>query len=215
MAVQGTYRPFTGDFDGDGRADILWHVPGAAPDSVWFGTSSRSFTIAAVKNVSGSYKPISADFDNDERADIFWHAPGAATDALWFGNANRTFTNAAVPNVQGSFRPAAGPLDNVDSNDDILWYAPGTAADWVWFSNGDRTFTSKRAPAMSPSNLQPLVGSFYSPPKPAMWLYNPGAGQRGLDVDRHSQPDLRAGEPIPQRPPLTPGCPPLITGHSI
>ena len=31
---------------------------------------------------------------------------------------------------------------------------------------------------MSPSNLQPLVGSFYSPPKPAMWLYNPGAGQR-------------------------------------
>ena len=32
MSVSGTYRPFVGDFDGDGCEDIFWYSPGAAPD---------------------------------------------------------------------------------------------------------------------------------------------------------------------------------------
>ncbi len=33
--VNGTYRPFVGDFDGNGIADIFWYGPGSAPDSMW------------------------------------------------------------------------------------------------------------------------------------------------------------------------------------
>ena len=35
--------PVLGDFDGDGRRDLLWYGPGAADDHLWLGRPSRNF----------------------------------------------------------------------------------------------------------------------------------------------------------------------------
>ncbi|MBK5221034.1 MAG: CHAP domain-containing protein, partial [Thermoleophilia bacterium] len=40
FTVKGTYAPIPGDFNGDGKADILWYGPGDAFDSMWYGTSN-------------------------------------------------------------------------------------------------------------------------------------------------------------------------------
>jgi hypothetical protein len=35
--------PVLGDFDGDGRGDLLWYGPGSQDDHLWLGRASRNF----------------------------------------------------------------------------------------------------------------------------------------------------------------------------
>ena len=37
LRVRGSYQPVLGDFDGDGRRDVLWYGPGTGPDVLWRG----------------------------------------------------------------------------------------------------------------------------------------------------------------------------------
>ena len=67
--------PVLGDFDGDGRGDLLWYGPGAADDHLWLGRPSRNFAGVPV-TVRGHYLPLGGDFDGDGRADVLWYGPG-------------------------------------------------------------------------------------------------------------------------------------------
>ena len=55
--VQGDFEAIPGDFDGDGRADILWYGRGADADSLWFATGGNRFTSKTI-TVSGTYAPV-------------------------------------------------------------------------------------------------------------------------------------------------------------
>ena len=104
--VAGAYRPATGDFDGNGFDDILWHGTGSTADSIWwFGPGGR--TTQALQ-VNGSYVPIVNDFDGDGTDDIFWYATGLARDSVWY------FTTAppaplAGPSTRTSSRRSPSP----------------------------------------------------------------------------------------------------------
>ncbi len=41
--AEGRYRPLVGDYNGDGRHDILWYTPGPGPDHLWFGRTDRTW----------------------------------------------------------------------------------------------------------------------------------------------------------------------------
>jgi hypothetical protein len=82
-----------GDFNGDGKADILWrNDDGRITD--WLGTGSGAFT----DNVANAYNSVSldwhvadvGDYNGDGRADIAWrNDDGRMTD--WLGTANGGF----------------------------------------------------------------------------------------------------------------------------
>ena len=82
--MTGTYRPVTGDFDGDLRTDVLWYGAGAAPDSLWLAEPARRWT-NKVTSVAGTYEPVVGDFDQDDRSDVLWYGSGSARDGLWLG----------------------------------------------------------------------------------------------------------------------------------
>jgi hypothetical protein len=82
-----------GDFNGDGKADILWrNADGRITD--WLGTGTGAFT----DNVANAYNSVSldwhvediGDFNGDGRADIAWrNDDGRVTD--WLGTTNGGF----------------------------------------------------------------------------------------------------------------------------
>ena len=139
----------TGDFNGDGRDDILWRrADGAMTD--WLGNLNGSFTPNAanlLQVVDPQWHIVSVgDFNGDGKDDILWRrSDGAVTD--WLGTASGGFTpNAAnalfVPDSQW-YIVGTGDF-NGDGRDDILWQShypmvngrDGFISEWLGNSSG-------------------------------------------------------------------------------
>ena len=132
----------TGDFNGDGRADILWRAgDGTVRD--WLGQANGGF-VGNVSNlnigVPNSWQIAAiGDFNGDGRSDILWrHEDGTVRD--WLGQANGGFIgnmanlNATVPYA---FHIVGTGDFNGDRIDDILWRSDdGTVSDWLGQSSG-------------------------------------------------------------------------------
>ena len=86
--VPGTFRPYVGDFDGNGRDDIFWYAPGPTADKLWLHAVAGGYSSLPI---APRTTVAVGDFDGDHRDDIVWYAPGSAGDSMWFGGAGGTF----------------------------------------------------------------------------------------------------------------------------
>jgi hypothetical protein len=172
--VSGSYDPVVGDFDGDGRDDVLWYGAGANPDALWYGTSGGSFTPAST-SVGGTYTPIPGDFDGDGRGDILWYGPGANPDSLWYGRSGGGFTPAKV-SVRGTYTPIPGDFDG-DGRDDVFWYGPGANPDSLWFG---RTTGWKSASVKVSGHYAAFSGNFDGLRGDDVFWYAPGSDKDSL-----------------------------------
>jgi hypothetical protein len=132
----------TGDFNGDGRDDILWrHDSGLVTE--WLGTANGGYAdnyANAAANVATSWHIAgTGDFNGDGRDDILWrHDSGLVTD--WLGTAGGGFTpnngNAMAQAAPGWSIAGIGDY-NGDNRDDILWRSDGgQVTDWLGTANG-------------------------------------------------------------------------------
>jgi hypothetical protein len=170
--VNGFYEFASGDFNGDGRDDILWYAPGGGHDSIWLGTAGGTFQAGPSINVYGNYQPIVGDFNGDGYADILWYAPGTAADHLWPGGATGFGPSESVT-INGDYDPVTGDF-NGDGIADILWYAPGPGHDSIWLG-GAGGFTN--GPAINVNGVyEPIVGDFNGDGKSDILWYAPGVG---------------------------------------
>jgi hypothetical protein len=124
----------TGDFDGDGRVDVLWRNDNGDVTN-WLGQANGGFA----SNFGNAYYQVdnswhiagTGDFNGDGRDDILWrNDSGRVTD--WLGQANSGF---------------AGNFANADANAGTDWHIVGTGdfngdgrSDILWRNdNGDLT----------------------------------------------------------------------------
>ncbi|MEV4943496.1 FG-GAP repeat domain-containing protein [Streptomyces zaomyceticus] len=161
-----------GDFNGDGKADILWHdnSTGGGTDEtqIWFIDGHRITSRATVVDEAGN--PIfvgppwetvgCGDFNGDGKADILWHdnSTGGGTDEtqIWFIDGHRITSRATVVDEAGNPIFVGLPWHvvgvgdfNGDGKADILWHdhAPdggGSHELQIWFMDGHR-ITSRAA----------------------------------------------------------------------
>ena len=90
--------PGTGDFDGDGRDDLLWrHSSGAI--STWLATPSGGFEVDpanAFTAVPAEWRIIGiGNYDGEGPDDILWQHSGGAV-ALWLGSEDGGFVGSDV-----------------------------------------------------------------------------------------------------------------------
>ncbi|MFM2415709.1 MAG: hypothetical protein RL385_432 [Pseudomonadota bacterium] len=179
VSIGGTYTPVVGDFDGNGKQDLLWYakrvksgVANADPDLVWYFTGAAlavpAYTAVTVAQTD-ALTPVAGDFNRDGRTDVFWHGPGAARDYLWLGTAARgTFNNVNRDDLQVTgtdYAPFAGDFDG-NGYADIFWYRPGPATwDGVWWFAADPALQyAKTQVAVTADELAtPVVGDFTGP----------------------------------------------------
>lgn len=131
-----------GDFNGDGRADILLRN-GSGTIVDWLGQTNGGFTDnspnSSVTAASAWTVVGTGDFNGDGRTDVLWrYADGTVTD--WLGQPNGGF--AANWNNSADFASLGWSVAetgdyNGDGRDDILWRnANGQVTDWLGIASG-------------------------------------------------------------------------------
>jgi hypothetical protein len=156
----------TGDFDRDGRPDILWRHDFSGENVLWYmdGTvlTTRTFlTPSALPDVRWKMAGV-ADFNGDGKPDILWHHQSSGEVVLWYMDGSvltsGTFTSPSVlPDTR--WHIAAVGDYNADGRPDIVWHNDFSGQTVVWFMDNATliagTFTN---PSVFPDTNWKLVG---------------------------------------------------------
>ena len=142
----------TGDFNGDGRTDVLWVVdPGPDPwHAIWFSDASGGSSIngpAAYFSVSdpGWHIAGADDFNGDGVDDLLWrHANGTLSN--WLGSPCGNFTindSNALIHVPNDWHILGTGDFNGDGRGDLLWQSDGgVISNWLGTESGGFSSTT-------------------------------------------------------------------------
>ena len=146
----------TGDFNGDGRDDILWRSSDGAV-GIWTGNPVGDFTprTGSVRGAPRDWHIVTTgDFDKDGFADIVWRN-NDGTVGTWSGSASGDFVvRPGTWSITRDWLVVGAGDFNGDGIDDLLWRnADGSVGDWLGQVGGG--FTINRA------NIQPAPNAWH------------------------------------------------------
>lgn len=122
------YRPVTFGNGNHGGGELLFHGPGAIPDSVWrYYPTVNGLVVFERTSVSltGSYVPAGC------RSQVVLHEPASA-DKLFTVNMADDYVTYDLA-ITGSYRVAA--TGGQTRRCLVVWHRPGSASDQIWFSS--------------------------------------------------------------------------------
>ena len=141
----------TGDFDGDGKSDIVWRNASTGQNALWLmnGTSFKSIVdLPALPNTNYHMKGM-GDFNGDGKLDIVWRNSATGQNAVWLMNGTSLMSIVdlpALPNLDYDIE-AIGDL-NHDGMPDIIWRNSATGQNAVWLMNGTSLASIVDLPAL-------------------------------------------------------------------
>jgi FG-GAP-like repeat len=150
------------DFNGDGRADVLWRNNVTGDNAVWFvdarstNANGRFLTdeqFITTRVPDRNWRIVGAgDFDGDGKADIAWRNEATGDNAIWLmdGRTSKAGGERLITRVAGTDWKIA-TIGDFDGNgkSDLAWSNTATGQHAVWLVdaarlNGQNFFTDER-----------------------------------------------------------------------
>ena len=149
----------TGDFNGDGKSDILWRHTAQGDVWVWLMNGATPLSEVYVDTVDPGYvvKGV-GDVDGDLKADLVWH--GAAGDVwVWLMNGPARLSQTYVGTVADTHYQIQQVAD-FDGNGkaDLLWWNAVQGDVWIWPMDGTTVLAETYVGAVPDTNYR-IVGS--------------------------------------------------------
>ena len=143
-AVTGFDGLLLGDFNGDGKTDVLWYKSATGLTRIVSRNSDGSFSCTVnpitPASIDGTGQLFVADFNGDGKTDVLWYQMGSGTNRMFINNGSGTaFTYTSNPIAAGSITASSGGLYAADFNGDgkadlMLRGASGTTR--MFINNG-------------------------------------------------------------------------------
>jgi hypothetical protein len=153
----------TGDFNGDGRSDVLWKMDDGTFFTVRQAGEKGDFPTAQTFELADTaWRVIGAgDFNGDKIDDLLWrHQDGTLSN--WLGKAGGGFTvndHAAKTYVPNAWTVTGVGDFNGDGRDDLLWQGNGYSSNWLGTENGG--YVNNDAHALVKGSIWPqAIGDF-------------------------------------------------------
>ena len=128
-----------GDFDGDGKADILWRNSATGEDYIYLMNGTAVAGEGFLPTVADQSWQVAGvgDFDGDGKADIVWRNSATGENYMYF-------MNGATVRAEGFVRQVADPSWKIagvgdfdgDGKADIVWRNSATGENYMYFMNG-------------------------------------------------------------------------------
>jgi hypothetical protein len=132
-----------GDFNGDGRADILWTDGNSLV--LWTSTTSGFIQQSVGTYPSGWQLLGCGDVNGDGKCDLIWYQPTIGRIAYWLMNgATVTYKSSTLASPSGYTPGTLGDF-NGDGNADIVWVNNYYLLMWLGTGSGfsaSSTFSS-------------------------------------------------------------------------
>jgi hypothetical protein len=149
----------TGDFNGDGKSDILWINDNNTP-AIWEMNGTSIIGAAALPAPPSSWHIVgTGDFNGDGKSDILWQN-SSGTPAVWEMNGTSIINSIALPSPGPAWQLEGTADFNGDGKSDLLFLDPSSGQVQIWLMNGTQV-SSIQAPTsgglpVAPSNATPL-----------------------------------------------------------
>ena len=88
----------TGDFNGDGKSDIVWRDD-SGNTSIWLMNGAAVSSAGGIGNVPTTWSIAqTGDYNGDGKSDLLWRDTSGNT-AVWFMNGTAVASSASLGNV--------------------------------------------------------------------------------------------------------------------
>jgi hypothetical protein len=146
-----------GDFNGDGKSDVLWRNEITGQHVIWYMNGTSVANGSAYISVSPSFRVAGvADFNHDGKSDIVWYdGASGVTDIALMDGSTRIGGQAYVA-MQLPWELAGIGDFNADGDPDILWRHLQNGNNLIWYLDGTNV----------------AGGSAYFVVDPSFWLQN-------------------------------------------
>src|SRR5213078_1285078 len=128
-----------GDFDGDGRDDILWRNLSTGENYIYLMNGWAIASGGLIRTVADQAWQVKGigDFDGDGRADILWRNSSTGENYIYVMNGLTIASEGYLRTVVDQAWKVKGVGDfDGDGKADILWRNTVTGEDYAYFMNG-------------------------------------------------------------------------------
>ena len=127
-----------GDFDGDGRSDILWRNTSTGDNYIYFMNGLQIVNEGYTRSVADPSWSVAGvgDFNGDGKADIFWRNGSTGQNYIYLMNATAITGEGFIRTVPTAWQVKGLGDFNQDNKRDIVWRNPSTGENYVYPMDG-------------------------------------------------------------------------------
>ena len=170
-----------GDFNGDGRQDLLWQNAATGQCTVWVMNGTTRTGTLSFPSVPAPWQIATAsDFNGDAKPDVVLQNPSTGQRVIWYMNRTTFVSSANLGFVDARYDIVGSGDFNGDHKSDLNWQSLALGQSRLWLMSGRTIISNVAFPNAGAGWQNAGTGDFNGDGKRDVIWQNQSTGQRAI-----------------------------------